>query len=226
MAEKLDLYDLLAALIPGTLLICVVSILFPAIMVSARGVHLPDAFTALALVVLAVFAGHTIEALSSVLEKVMEKTWGGRPSACLVQGRCDPRRFPPDCARRVKEMLAERFGPRISDTSVFQYAMQIAETSGNKRVERFNALYGYHRGVVVLLLLSLGILVASMFWGAASHYSRATSAALAGFALALLVLFWHRTKQRGYHYAGEVLLTAERVLESRTASSGAIASGG
>ena len=67
MAEKLDVYDLLAALVPGTLLVCLVAVMFPVASDCAFSVSLPGAFAVVALTVLSVFTGHMIQAFSSLV---------------------------------------------------------------------------------------------------------------------------------------------------------------
>ena len=107
-------------------------------------------------------------------------------------------------------------GEKPTDRSLFLRAMQLAESAGNARVQRFNSLYAYHRGLITLTLIALAILLASFQWGATAEW--ACGLKFAGFLalLLILVLTWHRAKQRAYYYVREVLLTAERVLDGET----------
>lgn len=219
MADKLDVYDLLAALIPGALLVCLIPLLFPGVTQCAFAVALPGGFAVIALTVLSVFAGHTVQALASFIEPLIERTWKGRPSFCVLRGACSDRYFPADASARVRRKLITSVGNDASDASLFQYAAQLAENAGNPRLARFNALYGYHRGVLTLTLISLLLFAASVVGGTAAGYTASTQVTLLASNLGLLVLFWHRTRQRGYYYAREVLLTAERLLDKRSASS-------
>ncbi len=219
MAEKLDVYDLLAAFIPGTLLVCLIPAVFPEVRCEAAFPAFPDAYAAVTLVALAVFTGHVIQAVSSVLEPGLYWTWGGPPSDRILGGKGGPRYLPADMAETIRATLAEALGRDASARSLFLYAAQLAENSGNSRVARFNALYGYHRNMLTLGLVSLVTYAASTQWGAASACARDTKALTAGAGMALCLLLWHRTRQRAVYYAREVLLTAQRVIERRSASS-------
>jgi len=109
--------------------------------------------------------------------------------------------------------LVQAVGGEPSERSLFLRAMQLAQCAGNARVQRFNSLYAYHRGLLVLVLIAFALLVASFQWGAAAAWVCGWKCVGVAATLSLLVLTWHRAKQRAYYYVREVLLTAERVLD-------------
>jgi len=124
------------------------------------------------------------------------------------------RYFPADTANRIRAKLAKCVGDTVSDRSLFLYAMQRAETSGNTRVAKFNGLYAYHRAMLALLLISLCVILASMWWGTLKHWFCQDKVGLVAVDMLLLAVFWVRAKQRGFYYVREVLSTTERLLDA------------
>jgi hypothetical protein len=219
MVEKFELYDVLGILVPGTLLVALTLIFFPALSTSAINVKFPDGFTVICLVALSVFAGNLVQAISSLIEPIVDRTWGGRKSEQgLLQGLGD-RYLPTDTASRIRGKLASILGSNVKDRSLFLFAMQKAETSENSRVARFNALYAYHRAILCLTLISVGLLGLSMACGVAAYWPAYERAIALGIWVLLLLITWNRTRQRAIYYVREVLLTAERVIDSQPSSS-------
>ena len=170
------------------------------------------------LLALAVFFGLLVQAISSLVEPVFEWTIGGRPSERALKDGLGDRYFPARTATRIRAKLAAIVGPDSENRSLFLFAMQKAETSDNSRVSKFNGLYAFHRGILTVNLIAILLLVLSMFWGGAVHWSLPEKAATFTGLLGLLVLFWNRTRQRACYYVREVLLTAERIVDSQSAT--------
>ncbi len=189
MTDKFEFYDILSILIPGTLLLALMSIGFPALAIRFTAVKFPEAFGVICLVALAVFMGQVVQAISSLIEPLLEWTWGGRASEKALRKGLGTRYLPADTAKRIKQKLAGCVGSAESDRSLFLYAMQRAETSGNSRVAKFNGLYAYHRAMFTLLLI--------------------------GIVVVLLLIIWRRAKQRGFFYVREVLSTTEQLIDSQ-----------
>jgi hypothetical protein len=212
MSDKFEYYDLLGILVPGSLLIAWIPVCFPA--VSELAVPgFPEAFGVVLCTAVAVFLGQMVQAVASLTEPLLHRSWGGRPSDLALAGTL-PKYLPQDSSERIKRRLAEAMGGESSERSVFLYAMQLTDGAGIGRAPRFNSLYAYHRGLLTTLGLGLILFVCSMLWGAASKW---TLGQCVGVFLGLGVLFalvWYRTKQRGCYYAREVLLCAERVAQS------------
>jgi hypothetical protein len=217
MLERLNLYDILAALVPGSLLLCFLVVLFPTIQEPTSGLHLPDEFAVVALIAGSILLGEVIQTLGSLLEPVLFKIFRGRPSDRALAGTLSARYFPSDAATRIKAKLGARVGAGASNRSLFLAAMNIAESTPDSKAATFNAKYGHHRAIATLILATLLLLFASLRWGAAASWpcSRAwvASVGLAG----LLCLFSWRTWQRGAYYAREVLFSAERSLDAEAA---------
>jgi hypothetical protein len=214
MLERLSLYDLLAAFLPGALLLCAIVILFPGVQLPTRGLALPSEFAVAALFAAAILVGEVIQAVGSLLEPKLFKMFGGRPSDLAVVGTLGERYLPADASARIRNKLLTRVGDGASDRHLFLAAMSIAESAEGSKAGAFNAQYGHHRAVTTLLLATLLIMLPSLHWGAAARWSgTGVGVALASCA-GLLCLFAWRTWQRGAYYAREVMLAAERRLNA------------
>jgi hypothetical protein len=178
-------------------------------------VRFPEAFTVIILLALAIFVGLLVQSISSLIEPILNWSWGGQPSDKALKDGLGTRYLPADTATRIRHKLAAKVGSQASDRSLFLYAMQQAETSGNSRVTKFNGLYAYHRAVFTLILVGIVLLLAAMRWGAIAEWSAREKIQTLAASAALLVLVWHRTKQRGFYYVREVLSTAERIIDSQ-----------
>jgi hypothetical protein len=218
MLERLKLYDLLSALVPGALLLCVLVLLFPDVAVPIRSAGLPSEFSLVALLAASLLAGEVVQTIGSILEPTLFRVSGGRPSDRALDGKLSTRYFPRDAAQRIKEKLQRRVGPGASDRSLFLAAMNLSESTEESKVATFNAQYGHHRAVTTLFLCTLVMLFGSRKWGAGATWNCTSYWAIATACAVLLVLFAWRTWQRGVYYSREVLLTAERMLNQTAAS--------
>ena len=216
MTNKFDFYDILGFLIPGTLLVCWVPICFPSISSMASALKFPSAFAVIALTALSVMLGHLMQAVGSIIEPAIQRTWGGKRSQrALTQGIKGY--LSQDAAKRIREKLCQVVGPEASDTDLFYYALQRTDAANIGRTTRFNSLYAYHRGLIVFFLIATALLAISTIWGpAASWTTHLQMGAFAGI-LVLLILVWYRTNQRDAYYVKEVLFTVERVLDEASA---------
>jgi hypothetical protein len=218
MTQKFELYDVLGILVPGIILLSLIAVSFPGILTASSGIGFPAAFTVICLTAVAAFLGQLVQAIASFLEPVFDWSWGGRPSERALKEGLGTRYLPADSANRIRAKLAKAVGDTASDRSLFLYAMQKAETSGNSRVAKFNGLYAYHRAMLALVLISLGVILASMCWGTVKHWSWREKIGIVAVDFLLLVIFWLRAKQRGFYYVREVLTTAERLLDAGIAT--------
>jgi hypothetical protein len=212
MIDKLSLYDVFSALIPGTLLVASVAILFPGI-ASTFSSRLPNEFIVVALLGASLVAGLFAQTLGSLIEPFIFKVFGGGPSDRALAGTLGSRYLPTDAAVRIKTKLRSRFGAEATDHSLFLGAMVEAQASEKSRAATFNAQYGYLRSIVVLLLMLVALLALSRCLGTAHEWRRSVFWTTIAGAMALSALFTWRTWQRGVYYAREVLLSAERLLK-------------
>jgi hypothetical protein len=213
MAEKLEFYDILGILVPGVLLIYLFVICFPG---AGAAIHprMSDALNAIAFTATAIFLGQIVQAIASLLEGVLYWTWGGRPSERALRSGLGNRYLPEETAKRIRTKLKKAVGEHCTDRDLFLYAMQRAENAGSQRVTKFNALFAYHRALVVFCLVALAFVLSSAGLGIVAALPRWEAGSVVFGALALLILIWHRTRQRAFYYVREVLLTAERVIDT------------
>jgi hypothetical protein len=174
-----------------------------------------NAFTAIALLSVSLFAGQLIHSVASLLEGTLFWSLGGRPSEIALQRGLGERYRPSHSGRRSRLKLLDAVGdPDASNQSLFRYAIGLANAAPGSRSERFNGLYAYHRGLLVLAVLALGVFLGSARFGVATTWPVGLNWGVFGVFIGLLMLFWHRAKQRAFHYVAEVLTMAERALES------------
>jgi hypothetical protein len=217
MSDKFNVYDLLATIVPGTLVVCLVPLLVPDLAASAKAINLPDTFALIALVALALFAGNVVQAVASHLDPVLFWCWGGRPSERGLEHGLGDRYLPKDSADRIRGKLQAVVGTAASTRSLFLYAMQQAESAGTQRVSTFNGLFAYHRALLILTMIAVGVAIAGVCGRAPAEWSAGLRWGLLAASILLFLLLFFRTKQRAFYYVREVLLTAERVLDQKTA---------
>lgn len=212
MPEKFEIYDFLAILMPGVLVVIAAPICFPDSFDPIRSADFPNEFSIVGLIAASLFVGFLIQAIASITEKPLNWTWGGSPSdRALTRGLGD-RYLPIGTALRIKQQLASLAETAATNRSLFLLAMERAENSGSRRVTRFNALYAYHRAMLLLAVIVLLLFLASCWGGIAARLTRREDFAISASLLLCASLFWYRTKQRGFYYVREVLLCAERQL--------------
>lgn len=215
MADKFEFYDVLGVLVPGVLIVYVFLVCFPGVatLVPPR---MSDALNTIAFTAMTIFVGQLVLAVGSLVEGLLYKTWGGRPSERALHSGLGHRYLPAVTAKRIRTKLKQVAGENATDRDLFIYAMGRAEGANSVRVSKFNALFAYHRALLVLCLVAFILVVASSFVGALAILPRWKLVLLAGAAFIVFILVWHRTRQRAYYYVREVLLTAERVLDAPT----------
>jgi hypothetical protein len=216
MDSKLELYDVIGILIPGAIVLGLTCIVFPDVATRFSTAGFPQAFSVICLTAVAIFFGQLIQAVASLVEPLLYWTWRGRPSERALKHGLGDRYFPIESAQRIRAKLARILGAGVSDRSLFLYAMQRAETSGNPRVAKFNALFAYHRAMLALVVVGLVLVLTSMQWGAIAQWPLGEKIAMVTAVVALLLTTWVRAKQRGYYYVREVLFTAEGLIDGST----------
>ena len=178
----------------------------------ASDLKFPSAFAVIALTALSVMAGHLMQAVGSIIEPIIQRTWGGRRSqTALTQGIKGY--LSQDAAKRIREKLSHVVSSRSSDSDLFYYALQRTDGANVGRTTRFNSLYAYHRGLVVFFLIATILLAISVIWGPAACWTTGLKKGAFAGLLILLILVWYRTNQRDAYYVREVLFTVERILD-------------
>lgn len=214
MTDKLDPYDVLTKLVLGILLVCAILVTFPAISMMP-GSKIPTAFATLALVATALFTGEVLQAISSMTQGILYFTFGGRPSDGVLDNGLKGY-VSPSAANRVRGKLAAIVGADAPERDLFQYAMQLSQSTG--RVAKFNAQYGYHRGMLTMVFLWLLLFLGSIRYGAAIAYSKEVHWTVIFGLVVLIGLLWYRAKQWACYYTKEVVYTAEQLIDGNSKS--------
>lgn len=212
MLEKLDLYDVVTSLLHGTLLLASGLVLFPQAMDFVRHIELPEIVLSIMFVSTAYFFGQVITALSSMIQPFLFWTWGGMPSKRVFSEQFPEKYLSSDLINRAKDALQRTSDVKLSDAALFSKAMAVARKAEGSLSERHNQMYAYNRTTLINLILILGLFVCSFFGGICKDFSVCRIIIVSvGFVL-LLILHWHRARQRSFYYVREVLVVAEREL--------------
>lgn len=214
MLDKFEPYDLLGVVIPGVLLAYWLPVCFSQTVEVVAVADLPEAVDFLGFAAVAIFFGQLVQAVASLLEPLLYWTWRGKPSErALAQGLGE--RYVSEAAgRRIRAHLERHASGKSSHQDLFRIAMTHANGATGSRTQLFNGLYAYHRALVVVVAVAALLLVASRIWGAAASWPEARFWAFLVALLGILLLVWHRAKQRAFYYVAETLHVAERALKA------------
>jgi hypothetical protein len=233
MAGKIDYYDVIAHVIPGTigclfifLTLDLLGIVFPrpeAGSLGLAGLGFAVAYT----------LGHLLQSVASSLEPIYYACWGGLPSAKLLER--ESRHFSNEQLQSLIEELIlffevkekcpqDRRGILHFHQRLFERSMSLCNKNKLGRVEAFVAIYGFHR--VLLTTFLLGFVTYATIWAmqirgwlylaAAKIPLLKSMVFLTGLGFAIEIF---RARKRAYHYAREVLwMAAEYIRESKSYS--------
>ena len=212
MLEKLELHDVVTALLHGTLLIGATVVLFPKLLDFIGMSDLPEGIPTLFFLFWAYFIGQVLVALSSFSQDLLYRTWGGKPSDHVFDGTFPEKYLPADSIKSAKCALQKRFGEHFSDRALFSVAMGIARKAEGSLSERHNQMYSYNRVCLTNLLIVSCLFAVSCFRGRCATLTGWEILVVAGGLLVLVFLHWYRAKQRAHYYVSEVVRVAEREL--------------
>src|SRR5207245_8180199 len=163
---KFDYYDAVAHLMPGT-----IACLFIAYALDLIGAELPKVNVgSLGMagigIAVAYTAGHLLQSVASSLEPLYYQLWGGRPSVRLLEATS--RHFSDQQRQELVAQLLNYFrikeerpadakGAKDFHQRLFERCMTLCNRNNLGRVERFNAIYGFHR--VLLTTFVVGFVV-------------------------------------------------------------------
>lgn len=218
MLDKFEPYDFLGIVIPGILLAFWLPVCFPQTTEMVAVAGFPETIDVIGFTAVAVFFGHLIQAVASLLEPPLHRTWGGKPSERALNGGLGDRYLSESSSRRIRPCLLAQAADDSSHQDLFRIAMTHANGATGSRSERFNALYAYHRALIVVVAVAILLIAASRFWGAAAEWPEVRFWIFLAALLIILVLIWHRAKQQAFHFVGETLHVAERVLKPPAAA--------
>ncbi|HEY2436111.1 MAG TPA: hypothetical protein VGH93_02955 [Solirubrobacteraceae bacterium] len=214
MEDKLTYYDVVAHVVPGTIVLGLLTL-----MPRVFGFAVPWPRSGLVVVAagipLAYAVGQVVQALSSIVQPVYYRLWGGMPSAVIMEGR-NAQLSGPRLGRIIGALSAYFDAP--ADTpqergALFADAMALCNAGALGRVDSFNASYAFHRALLttawassVALLLALALSAAGV--GSSVHTFRPALAYLLVLAVLFTAIEFVRGRQRGEYFSIEVLNTA------------------
>jgi hypothetical protein len=211
MEDKLTYYDIVAHVVPGTLVLAGLAFIpklfgftvpWPSSDVLGTAIGVPLAYA----------VGQVIQGLSSMAQPLYYRFWGGMPSDAMLAGRS--KRLKEDRRSRILSALGPYFNcPTETDadrSSLFRDAMALCNREGLGRAGSFNASYAFHRALLTsgaVTTLLMGVPLALHHFGWVSFAPGLRPAVIYSFILsvALTVIEFIRTKQRGEYFAMEVL---------------------
>jgi len=228
MEDKLTYYDIVAHVVPGTIVLGVLA-LMPRVFGFAMPWPKSGLVTVAAGVPLAYAVGQVVQGLSSMVQPVYYRLWGGMPSVVILDGR-STRLDGPRLARIVAALSAYFNAPAetLDDrNALFSDAMALCNSDSLGRVDNLNASYAFHRALLTTgWASSVALLVPLLLSLAGVTPTSQTFRPTLTYLLVLAVLFtaveFVRARQRGEYFSIEVLnMVYIRAIESQPARAGA-----
>jgi hypothetical protein len=210
MLEKIDIYDAMTSLMHGTLFLMAGYALFPYAMKMISPLEVSEFASSIAFVCIAYFVGQVITSVSSMIQPFLFWTWGGMPSKLAFEGKIPDKYLSYDTVKLVRAALQKTSQNNLSDSAIFNKAMSIARKADGSLSERHNRMYAYNRVTFCNLILVLALFVLSCFYGQGKGLCCAQIICIVIGFLFMLLLHWHRAKQRAFYYVREVIVVAER----------------
>ncbi len=204
MDGKFSYYDVVAHIVPGTLVLGVL-----ALIPEAFGFHFPlprsEVIGVVAGIPVAYATGQVVQGIASFMQPVYYRLWGGMPSTVILEGHSG--RLAGARLIRVMGELSRNFDSAADTTeereALFVDAMALCNRQNLGRVADFNASYAFHRALLTTGVLATVLLAVAAF--AASSDARPSLLYLGALALVLTGIEFVRARQRGEYFAVEVL---------------------
>ncbi|MHB8490684.1 MAG: hypothetical protein ACYDA6_00500, partial [Solirubrobacteraceae bacterium] len=211
MDDKLSYYDIVAHIVPGTLVLGVLA-LIPEVFGFTVPLPPSDAVTLAAGIPVTYAVGQVVQAIASFMQPLYYKLWGGMPSKVILEG--NSKRLHGARLSKILAVLSKRFDSG-ADTSeqrqtLFSFAMALCNRESLGRVADFNASYAFHRallttGVLTTIMLATAIALSELGVASATSSFRPSLVYLLVLAFLLTVIEFIRTRQRGEYFSVEVL---------------------
>lgn len=210
METQLSYYDVVAHVVPGTLVLGVLA-LVPAVFGFTVPLPHSSAVTLAAGLPVTYAVGQVVQAVSSLLQPLYYWLWGGMPSTVILEGRSTRLR-----GTRLRTLLDALADPRSaagetpeSRRALFSSAMALCNRHGLGRVGEFNAAYAFHRALLTTGVLTSGMLTVALVLSELSVDStsafRPSLIYLLILSLLLTAIEFVRARQRGEYFVIEVL---------------------
>lgn len=192
---KFDPYEYIGVIIPGSILVVAVSLLYPDLApLLEKSLSLGDLGLIL---VLSFVAGHLLQAGGNIYERVVWAPAGGMPTSWVAKTKTQL--LSKDQLERLDRKISEDFGAGRAALSrgrgpMREIFVSIRQHGNIDRIEKFNRNYGLMRGIAVAFLVA-AILTATI------DFSQWRIVLLL---LAACAVATYRMMRFGTHYAREV----------------------
>jgi hypothetical protein len=226
MEDKLSYYDIVAHIVPGTLVLGVLA-LIPEVFGFTVPLPHSSVVTLAASIPVTYTIGQVVQALASFMQPVYYHLWGGMPSAVMLEGKS--KRLHGARLDKVVVALSVYFHTPAETTegraALFSFAMALCNRNNLGRVDSFNASYAFHRallttGIVTTSTLVVAIALSGLGISSAASSIRPSLIYLAVLAGLLTVVEFVRARQRGEYFSVEVLDMAYIQSVEASATSG------
>ncbi|UNM07815.1 MAG: hypothetical protein H7A35_13265 [Planctomycetales bacterium] len=216
MDSKFSTYDLLAYLMPGSVVVLITYYYVANSYPTFADTVGKGSFAATAFIVASFIAGHFVQAVSSGdVEKVLYFLAGGKPSDRLIRegitGMSKERWLSAKSRILTKQGLAASDGEvkAFDDDEAIKVAFKLSRKLGE--CERFNGLYALNRALLMALILGLvvAIVEAVRTWGGWP------SLVAPVIVLSLALIQLNRFRQRGEYLVIEAVSQAELAPERK-----------
>lgn len=138
--------------------------------------------------------GYLLNIISSLLEELYFKSWGGQPSCNLLNGKGIWKIEQFNHVKVKEDLKSKTTCLNPSNKELFTIAMRYAYTTKDNRLEDFSNSYAFSRTMLTCAVLSTIVIITNNFDDWRAYLS-----------LVVTYLFWYRAKQRGYYFSKEVL---------------------
>lgn len=220
MENRFDIYDLLTALIPGSVVLFCVYILFRDVLGNS-GI-LDSALKIFIFVILAFIAGHILIAVKSTsLWKDLAEGRDRHPSRYVFMKGLGDSVLSKKLAQAIKNRLKYNQGLKtLSDEEAFTLAMKFSEVKPSAKLHKIYALHDFYRVMIVavtaVFIMFFIALITGSYRSDLSIISK-IPALLVSFLFYVLCfgLFRSMARSRAIYWVREVLLSADRALSSK-----------
>jgi hypothetical protein len=174
MEDKLNLYDFLGYLIPGTAVVLSIYLLLRDIQVITEPIEIGSLGDSLIVLIIGYFMGHVIQAFGHKIEQFYLKRWGGWESLKLL-GQ-DDKTYTATLKGKILAAAQDVFGVEVDPEKpekeqrrqkqdLFNLCYSLVIQKGvAPHTPIFHGIYALYRGIVATIYLGVVLCVVSVAW--------------------------------------------------------------
>jgi hypothetical protein len=163
--SKLNLYDFLGYIIPGSLIVLILNSFFENVLDTNFILNVNDGsiVETTSFIILSYFIGILMHELSQIIEKYfLKKIWGGFPSERFLLDNDE--KYSEEFKNELKKVIESKYNIKLNNTrkknqEAFNLIYsKVQKLDGNDKIQLFNTIYGMCRS------LFSGVIVSSVFY--------------------------------------------------------------